>query len=583
MGDIIGNSFKREIGKNTAKVVSNFVFGDHWSTPYRRVGSGGGNRTVRREVDAGTVRLREMEHEERMERINAAGERSRVARKNQLYELDKAVLENVDKISAIVLPKDEKGLVAILRQLETYVEISKWEDDDSEEGHIRNQYTNALFSKYQSALFALQKLNKNNSELDHFKEIYSAAESRKYPIFGEDVIDWEDPPIYRIASSADRLLWQIDKLGKHIKQRDWKRVWVNGTRAYYWKRHNKWTDGLWKLYKSAYEAILNKKDIPEEKKNVLTEEYKRFTKRRRLHEYLYAYWITSVIVLVAVLIFMLLIDSHTRNIILVSAACIAAITAGIMIYFKVKKKKAIVPVNKIEPVQEIENDEEPVQAIEEPVQQEVAESEDDIFFDLNEEECIDTRLHDIWQRYAKKVAPEIIARKPIFAADGVKDSILFVGINPSSSPDDDKLFLHSDSDNSLLYGSFYQREDAPMYFRALEGFASQCGFAYTQMNLLYVPENNRDLLLKVNSDFIREQLELSYDTIVKINPVAIVFFTDYCKRLIFGAERWVNPATEKNGAYILNGTKIPVFFSEDVTTLNAMQQQELIQKIKSAL
>lgn len=103
------------------------------------------------------------------------------------------------------------------------------------------------------------------------------------------------------------------------------------------------------------------------------------------------------------------------------------------------------------------------------------------------------------------------------------------------------------------------------------------------MNLLYAPENNRDLLLRTNSDFIREQLELSYDTIVKINPVAIVFFTDYCKRLIFGADRWVNPATEKNGAFILNGTKIPVFFSEDVTTLNAMQQQELIQQIKSAL
>ncbi|MBQ7388608.1 MAG: hypothetical protein IJW01_04500 [Paludibacteraceae bacterium] len=397
------------------------------------------------------------------------------------------------------------------------------------------------------------------------------------------MIDWEDPPIYHIASSADRLLWQIDKLGKHIKQRDWKRVWVNGTRAYYWKRHNKWTDGLWKLYKSAYEAILTKKGIPEEKKNELTEEYKRFTKRRRLHEYLYAYWITSVIVLVAILIFMLLIDSHTRNIILISAASIAAITVGLVIYFKIKKKKTVTPVVEVDPVQEIEDEEEPAQAIEETVQQEVAEPEEDIFFDLNEGECIDTRLHDIWQRYAKKVAPEIIARKPIFAADGVKDSILFVGINPSSSPDDDNLFLHSDSDNSLLYGSFYQREDAPMYFKALEGFASQCGFAYTQMNLLYAPENNRDLLLRTNSDFIREQLELSYDTIVKINPVAIVFFTDYCKRLIFGADRWVNPATEKNGAFILNGTKIPVFFSEDVTTLNAMQQQELIQQIKSAL
>ena len=34
-----GNSLKRELGKNTGKFISNVVFGDMHSTPYRRVDS----------------------------------------------------------------------------------------------------------------------------------------------------------------------------------------------------------------------------------------------------------------------------------------------------------------------------------------------------------------------------------------------------------------------------------------------------------------------------------------------------------------------------------------------------------------
>ena len=40
-------------------------------------------------------------------------------------------------------------------------------------------------------------------------------------------------------------------------------------------------------------------------------------------------------------------------------------------------------------------------------------------------------------------------------------------------------------------------------------------------------ENDRDKMLKSDENFIREQLELTYETIRKINPLVIVFFTDY--------------------------------------------------------
>jgi hypothetical protein len=139
--------------------------------------------------------------------------------------------------------------------------------------------------------------------------------------------------------------------------------------------------------------------------------------------------------------------------------------------------------------------------------------------------------------------------------------------------------VHRADDKSLMYGSLYQLPDAPSYFKSLEIFAEKAGKPYSHINLLYARENDRDLLLGCDHNFIREQLELTYETIKKINPVAIVFFTDYCKDLIFGADRWVNPASELRESYILNGTNIPVFFTDDITTMDNNTQFSLAHKI----
>src|SRR5690606_6206054 len=66
--------------------------------------------------------------------------------------------------------------------------------------------------------------------------------------------------------------------------------------------------------------------------------------------------------------------------------------------------------------------------------------EESVFFDLNENERIEKKLSEIWNRYNGKINNQIINRKPIFSADGVNDSILFVGINPSYNPSDDNTF-----------------------------------------------------------------------------------------------------------------------------------------------
>ena len=220
-----------------------------------------------------------------------------------------------------------------------------------------------------------------------------------------------------------------------------------------------------------------------------------------------------------------------------------------------------------------------VRELEEHTETPVNVIESSIFFDLNENDRISNSLSNIWAKYANSVDKNIINRKPIFSADGVVESILFVGINPSYEPTDDNVFLQSDDEKSMLYGSLYQRDDAPDYFKRLEEFSEKIDKGYTHINLLYARENDRDFLLKTNGDFIREQLELTYDTIVKINPIAIFFFGSHCKNLIFGADRWINPKSEKNGHYILNGTTFPVFFSEDIAFMQEADKSKLINSL----
>ncbi|EHO07928.1 hypothetical protein [Myroides odoratimimus] len=209
--------------------------------------------------------------------------------------------------------------------------------------------------------------------------------------------------------------------------------------------------------------------------------------------------------------------------------------------------------------------------------------EESVFLDLNENNRIENKLSEIWNKYNAKVSSQIINRKPIFSADGVIDSVLFIGINPSYNPSDNDSFIKSSDQNSLMYGSFYQLSNAPEYFKALEFFANKLHKGYTHINLLYAREDNRDLLLNADHNFIREQLELTYETILKIKPVVIFFFSDYCKDLIFGEDRWVNPNSESNGSYILKGTNFPVFFTDDITSMTELEQMELINKIKDTL
>ena len=466
------NSLKRELGKNTGKFISNVIFGDRHSTPYRRVRSSNRGRRSSSESKKIEIECR------RQEAIAHAD----IDRKNQLYVLDGAVLKNIDALNNLDISLEKESLLQLLSKLSVLLKVNKWESGGDEK-KIRNRYTDALLEKYRLAVQELEIIDPDDPHLESYKRIYSKQKRRRFL----------------------------------------------------------------KVYQSAIIAL-------------------------------------SMIMVGAYLIALAGSPTATLSYTVIFAIAVSFFI-GIIAYIRhllKKKHPSMYPHESIEF--------QPVVHVEETSHQEsyYANSKEEIniqssiFFDLNENGRIEKRLALIWNKY-QGLDYDFISRKPLFAADGVRESVLFVGINPTYDHRDDEIMLHSADGKSLMYGSFYQRDDAPEYFKSLEEFAASLGKGYTQINLLYVRENDRNMVLKSDENYIREQLELTYETISRINPVVIIFFTDYCRYLIFGADRWIDPVTEVDDHYILRGTDIPVLFSDDITILNASERKELINKIRNVL
>lgn len=475
----LGNAFKRELGKNTGKFVSNVVFGDGHSTPYRRVDKAREtNANARQQMAEAKMKMAEAEARE-------ARERSKRERKNQLYAVDSAVLENIDLLNSQAIPTDKQELLQFLSVLAVQLKANPWLDEArDDEAKIRNKYTNALLEKFRLSVYELETTAPDDPHLQMYKDLLSQSNKKRF-------LSKHKRKIIILSCILAILIFFTVPLG----------------------------------------AIL-----------------------------LYASIIGSIVILFFLIKHLI---KHPDKLTMLFGKNTP----------KEKSKESISIPPAIHP--------EPVATTTVP---EAVTAEESIFFDLNQDGRIEKELAKIWDRYRRLVRQDIIGHKPIFSADGVKDSILFVGVNPSYNPADDSTLIPSQDNGSLMYGSFYKLNNAPDYFKSLEEFASKsAGKAYTHINLLYARANDREALLRCNSDFIREQLELTYNTILKIQPAVIIFFSDYCKDLIFGADRWIDPNTECDGHYTLRGTRFPAFFTDDVTVMDNPSKMALINKIRSLI
>lgn len=170
----IGDSFKREVGKNTGKFVSNLVFGDKHSTPYRRV-DGGGSSSVRAEAAQARAEAARIQAAALEEKTRAEIEKQE---KDDLNMLDGAVLKNVDIVLQTPIPQDEAGLVNLMSIWSAQLSGSKW-DYMSAEGKIRNQFPDALMEKYKQCTLVLKSIAPTHAMIQYYDNVLTEASNRR--------------------------------------------------------------------------------------------------------------------------------------------------------------------------------------------------------------------------------------------------------------------------------------------------------------------------------------------------------------------------------------------------------------------
>lgn len=170
----LGDSFKREVGKNTGKFVSNLVFGDKHSTPYRRV-DGGGSSSVRAEAAQARAEAARIQAAALEEKTSAEIEKQK---KDDLNLLDGAVLKNVDIVLQTPIPQDEAGLINLMSIWSAQLSGSKW-DYMSAEGKIRNQFPDALMEKYKQCTLVLKSIAPTHAMIQYYDNVLTEASNRR--------------------------------------------------------------------------------------------------------------------------------------------------------------------------------------------------------------------------------------------------------------------------------------------------------------------------------------------------------------------------------------------------------------------
>ena len=163
-----GESFKREVGKNTGKMVSNLLFGDSHSTPYRRVE---GRKNSKNIVTSSFDDARAQEILNRSER----------ERKNQLYAVDSAVLQNIDLLNSQTIPTEKRELLQLLSELAVQLKANTWgEEENDDEAKIRNKYTDALLEKFRLSVYEFEMISPDDPHLEIYKQLLSKTKKRRF-------------------------------------------------------------------------------------------------------------------------------------------------------------------------------------------------------------------------------------------------------------------------------------------------------------------------------------------------------------------------------------------------------------------
>jgi len=230
-------------------------------------------------------------------------------------------------------------------------------------------------------------------------------------------------------------------------------------------------------------------------------------------------------------------------------------------------------------------------------------------------DIVNKKYISLWKEFFQK--SDLTKHWPILYGNFASNPLLFVGINPSSSEikteEMKKMIVWEDTDPTEEKKKIIQRQhleaigrgksDPYAYFRPIIDIAETVGYGdkWEHIDLFVVREKNQKIFSEklgvslndkdVNSEFGQKQIEIAFDIMKEIKPVAIVVVNALACKIIRNYPKFPhisNKEFEKHGYHhvIYNNTKTPIFFSGMLSGQRALDngsKERLKWHIKMAL
>lgn len=193
-------------------------------------------------------------------------------------------------------------------------------------------------------------------------------------------------------------------------------------------------------------------------------------------------------------------------------------------------------------------------------------------------------LKDIWSH---QLFANFCTYKPVAPASVLRNSLLFIGINPSRSKDE-KIPIDSEDRCSSHFYSLTQNSNYK-YFNKFADIASKTNVQWTHFDLLYMQETNQNIVKHIlgqphGNEFIEKQLHLSKQIFDACSPKVIVVNNSLARDFLKDRLKLKFEFNEDIGTEMYNN--VPVFFTSMLTGQRALDNgsyERLVWHIKYAI
>ena len=156
----ISNSFKSQIGRDTGKVVSNFIWGDKHATPYRRIEMRANKNLELKEYQ---IEIELAEKEEK-----------------RLFLLKQISQEKINTIAIQQIPSDLSSLINMINELIILLESNPFKSESSEDSKIDNLYSECIYTKFTQCLNVFKQHYSSDFNLQYFINAESKFKKRRF-------------------------------------------------------------------------------------------------------------------------------------------------------------------------------------------------------------------------------------------------------------------------------------------------------------------------------------------------------------------------------------------------------------------